>query len=311
MFSEAMLEHVGQPVVGPIDPSTLLAPITSCATHRLDFNKDPVELFRNFTIPFSFTINRNDTLHGLACWFDVNFLCHNSTSRITLSTSPTAPVTHWYQCRLVFQTPLNVRRGNVLMGSCLFVANDNSSFDIIVKAQLKGIGSEFVHKFFLHNVLFRCYWASTTPLTTTSTAPPMYDMNGFSTLSPVSTSYIPTPTYSTNPQWTPTPVPQTWFGPSESLSPRRKMARLSTPSTNNNNNNNNHNNNNNNTETTMQVSYNTNHMQPSYDSLRSSIPPSTSMTSQNNIGYGYTTNGTGYTQQPRYYYGYGNTNGTS
>jgi len=304
MFNEAMLEHIGQPVVGPVDPSTLLAPITACATHRLDFNKDPVELLRNFTIPFSFTINRNDTLHGLACWFDVSFICPHSTTRVTLSTSPTAPITHWYQCRLVFQTPLNVRRGNVLMGSCLFVANDNSSFDITVKAQLKGVGSEFVNKFFLHNVLFRCYWASTSPTTTTTSIPSMYDMNGYSTMSTASTSYLPPTTYSGTPQWTPTPGPQTWLGPSESLSPRRKMARLSTPSTNNNNHTNH-----NNSETSMQVSYNTDYS--SFDPARSSFvsTPSPMTYPQNNLGYGYTPNGTnGYTNTPpRYYYGYGTT----
>jgi len=237
MFGEAMTEHIGQPVVGPVDPSTLLSPITACATHRVDFGKDSVDSLRDFTIPFSFTINRNDTLHGLACWFDVSFMCPNSTTRVTLSTSPTSPITHWYQCRLVFQNPLLVRRGQVLAGSCLFIANENSSYDITVKAQLKGTGSELTNKFFLHNVLFRCYWASTLPSTTSTSSPSLYDI-GSSTPSSSTTSYLPTsgafPSSSPTTwisgggthQWTQSP--SGWMGPSTApLSPRRKIPRLS------------------------------------------------------------------------------------
>jgi len=233
MFFEAMEEHVGQPVVGPVDPSTLLAPINSCATHRIDFNKDSVDSLKKFTVPFSFVINRNDTLHGLACWFDVGFMFPTSTTRVTLSTAPTAPITHWYQCRLLFQNPMLVRRGQVFAGTCLFVVNDHSSYNITVKAQLKGVGSEITNQFFLHNVLFRCYWASTTPAPTTNTPTSVYDMtsNDLSGLITAPSPYLSSPSFTQTPAWEggsqyTQPSQTGWLGPTAPLSPRRKMPRL-------------------------------------------------------------------------------------
>jgi len=307
MFTEAMFEHVGQPVIGPVDPSTLLAPITSCATHRFDFNKDSVELLKNFTIPFSFTINRNDVLHGLACWFDVGFMTQNSTTRITLSTSPTSPATHWYQCRLVFQNPFTVKRGQIFTGSCLFIANDNSSYDITVKAQIKGIGSEITNKFLLHNVLFRCYWASTSPATASTSSPSIYDMSSTahsSTYLPTGTSYQPTtPSWVSGighqqPVWTPSP--QTgWLGHGTApLSPRRKMARLSPPGGSL-------------LGGMQQLSYGQTDfsMDTRTRPTHTLIPPSRTY-AQGSLGYGYDTS---YTTNPYYGYGYNGSygNGTT
>jgi len=146
----------------------------------LEADLDLVALHQ-FSVPFSFTIQRNDQLHGLACWFDVSFICPQSVSPVILSTSPTAPITHWYQTRLLFQNPLTVLRGQLLTGKCDFVANDNSSYDITVTAQLER-GHPFLNIFHLHNVLFSCYWSSTTnPSTTTSsydqqTSQPSYNI---------------------------------------------------------------------------------------------------------------------------------------
>jgi len=297
MFSEAMEEHVGQPVVGPIDPSTLLAPITTCATHRIDFNKDSVESLKNFTVPFSFVINRNETLHGLACWFDVAFMFPGSTTRVTLSTSPTSPITHWYQCRLLFQNPMLVRRGQILSGTCLFVVNDHSSYNITVKAQIKGVGSEITNQFFLHNVLFRCYWAPTTVSTTPTTPTSMYDMTStdLSGLLTTPPPYLPSGSFTQTPVWgVGSPYPQSsqtgWLGPTAPLSPRRKMPRLSPQGT------------------IPHHSYRTN-PDLSYDT-RPSSRPGIAMTPSRTPHLTYdTTVGYGPSYNP--YYGYGYSNGYS
>jgi hypothetical protein len=214
------------------------------------------------------------------------------------------------------------------MGSCVFVANDNSSFDITVKAQIKGIGSEMTNKFFLHNVLFRCYWASTSPATSSTSASAFYDMSTLSSMSTSTSSYLPTgasfPTGGTSfgtsfptssgtsfpsspwmgggGQWTPiTPSPQTgWLGPvgpSAPLSPRRKMARLSSPSSSLGG------------GTGMQLSYGSGSSDFSpYVLQGTSRPTISSQTTassydQNSLGYGHNT--PGYSVDPRYYGGFG------
>lgn len=64
-------------------------------------------------------------LHGLACWFDVQF--RGSTQQVVLSTGPFAPGTHWYQCRLLLQMPLGVNAGQVVTGMLRLRAHDKQS----------------------------------------------------------------------------------------------------------------------------------------------------------------------------------------
>lgn len=48
-----------------------------------------------------------------------------SLGRMTvwLSTAPTEPLTHWYQVRCLFQSPLFAKAGDTLSGTCLLIAN--------------------------------------------------------------------------------------------------------------------------------------------------------------------------------------------
>uniref|UniRef100_A0A8C6Y429 type I protein arginine methyltransferase n=1 Tax=Naja naja TaxID=35670 RepID=A0A8C6Y429_NAJNA len=57
-------------------------------------------------------------------------------SKVTvwLSTAPTEPLTHWYQVRCLFQTPLFAKEGETLSGEVLFVANKRQSYDIQIVA---------------------------------------------------------------------------------------------------------------------------------------------------------------------------------
>lgn len=48
-------------------------------------------------------------------------LLHRMT--VWLSTAPTEPLTHWYQVRCLFQSPLFAKAGDTLSGTCLLIAN--------------------------------------------------------------------------------------------------------------------------------------------------------------------------------------------
>ena len=52
-------------------------------------------------------------------------VCLSFLDRMTvwLSTAPTEPLTHWYQVRCLFQSPLFAKAGDTLSGTCLLIAN--------------------------------------------------------------------------------------------------------------------------------------------------------------------------------------------
>lgn len=78
--------------------------------------------------------------HGIAMWFTLYF--DGSDEAITLSTAPSAPYTHWYQVRLLLETPVTVTEiGQVLSGTC----------------QLTSGGKQFLDAQFNGVMLFDCY----------------------------------------------------------------------------------------------------------------------------------------------------------
>eukprot|EP00457_Paulinella_chromatophora_P007620 gb/GEZN01007644.1/.p1 GENE.gb/GEZN01007644.1/~~gb/GEZN01007644.1/.p1 ORF type:complete len:476 (-),score=67.87 gb/GEZN01007644.1/:92-1498(-) len=178
MYATAVEEHLSQPVVGPVEPASLLSPETASSRIAIDFRTASPEDLHDVTLPFRCPITKAGDLHGMACWFDVLFLglpssVPSSSSDglaqtqlsppVVLSTAPSAAMTHWYQTRLLFHKPLPVKFGQVLSGRLRMVGNKHSSYSITLFATLSGINSssstfEIKHDYELQNVLFRCYW---------------------------------------------------------------------------------------------------------------------------------------------------------
>lgn len=63
--------------------------------HTVDFLTAHENDLHTIEIPLKFTVTQTDEIHGLAFWFDVAFF--GSQQAVWLSTSPTQPLTHWYQ----------------------------------------------------------------------------------------------------------------------------------------------------------------------------------------------------------------------
>ncbi len=51
-----------------------------------------------------------------------------STAKLTLTTAPGAPATHWQQMRCLFQQPLSVRDGDCLVGKVVLRATRQQSY---------------------------------------------------------------------------------------------------------------------------------------------------------------------------------------
>jgi histone-arginine methyltransferase CARM1 len=134
LLEDARKDHFGQPVVGFVDPASLLSPLT--ATAAIDFAGDAPDSLHLITLPFSFTASRTALCHGLAAWFDVAFC--GSTEEVKLCTGPSSPGTHWYQTRILLKDPVAVNAGQRLQGELVCRANARYSYDCTLRIQLAG-----------------------------------------------------------------------------------------------------------------------------------------------------------------------------
>ena len=132
LTNEAVAHHFSQVVVGTFDPSTL---ISEPITHSIDFSQISTQSLQDFVVPLSFEAHCTTLVHGLAGWFDLDFL--GSEKRFKLSTSPACVPTHWHQLRLLLKMPIAVNCGQVLEGTLCFKANSERSYDLDLTLNLK------------------------------------------------------------------------------------------------------------------------------------------------------------------------------
>ncbi|XP_042305502.1 histone-arginine methyltransferase CARM1 isoform X3 [Sceloporus undulatus] len=152
----AVDEYFRQPVVDTFDIRILMAKSVKYTVNFLDAKE--ADLHR-IEIPFKFHMLHSGLVHGLAFWFDVAFI--GSIMTVWLSTAPTEPLTHWYQVRCLFQSPLFAKAGDTLSGTCLLIANKRQSYDISIVAQVDQTGSKSSNLLDLKNPFFR--YTGTTP----------------------------------------------------------------------------------------------------------------------------------------------------
>jgi len=130
----AQTEYFSQPIVGYFPSSSIISPHRTC--HTIDFSLVNPEELHKFDIPFKFKIDQTVIMHGLGGWFDINFL--GNTEHVKLSTAPDCPGTHWYQCRLLFKDPVAVNKGQTIIGSLQFTANEKFSYFVEMHAAIEG-----------------------------------------------------------------------------------------------------------------------------------------------------------------------------
>merc|ERR1719235_744626 len=113
LHQEALDEVFSQPCVEQINPECLLG---TPVYKRFNYlTMDPKD-FLEITFEFEYSFPQTVEIHGFASWFDNMF--EGSSFHVSLSTSPYAPLTHWYQVRCLLKESVLLPAGEVLKGWC-------------------------------------------------------------------------------------------------------------------------------------------------------------------------------------------------
>ncbi|XP_052436643.1 protein arginine N-methyltransferase 8-B isoform X4 [Carassius gibelio] len=114
-----------EPLVDIVDPKQVVT--NSCLIKEVDiYTVKPEDL--KFTSAFCLQIQRNDYVHALVMYFNIEFTkCHKKTG---FSTAPDAPSTHWKQTVFYLDDYLTVRRGEEILGSITVKPNENNECDL-------------------------------------------------------------------------------------------------------------------------------------------------------------------------------------
>lgn len=84
-----------------------------------------------FSAPFRLRVCRDDFIHALIAWFDIEFTaCHKP---IKFSTGPHAKYTHWKQTVFYLREVLTVREGESIQGTLSSKPTEKNKRDLDVK----------------------------------------------------------------------------------------------------------------------------------------------------------------------------------
>uniref|UniRef100_A0A672ZU19 type I protein arginine methyltransferase n=1 Tax=Sphaeramia orbicularis TaxID=375764 RepID=A0A672ZU19_9TELE len=126
-----------EPLVDVVDSKQVVT--NACLIKEVDIYTVKTEDL-SFTSAFCLQIQRNDYIHALVTYFNIEFTkCHKKTG---FSTAPDAPYTHWKQTVFYLEDYLTVRRGEEIVGSIAMKPNEKNirdldfTFELDFKGQL-------------------------------------------------------------------------------------------------------------------------------------------------------------------------------
>ncbi|KAI5811609.1 arginine n-methyltransferase-like protein [Peziza echinospora] len=112
-FDFSPLKHtaLSEPLVDTVDFKAVVTDPTAVFPIDL-YTVTAAELA--FSVPFELTVRRDDFVHALIAWFDIDFSCCHKP--IKFSTGPHAKYTHWKQTVFYLREMLTVKEGERITG---------------------------------------------------------------------------------------------------------------------------------------------------------------------------------------------------
>lgn len=129
-FDFAPLKHTAltEPLVDTVEMKAVVTDPTAVLTIDL-YTVKPADLA--FTTTFTLDVRRNDFIHALIAWFDIDFTaCHKP---IRFSTGPHTKYTHWKQTVFYLRDVLTVEEGEQIKGVLENKPNEKNKRDLDVK----------------------------------------------------------------------------------------------------------------------------------------------------------------------------------
>ena len=119
---------LSEPLVDTVEMKALVT--DPCPVFTIDLNTiTSAEL--SFTVPYSLKVQRNDFIHALIAWFDIDFTaCHKP---IRFSTGPHTKYTHWKQTVFYLREVLTVDEGESVTGYLTNQPNQKNKRDLDIK----------------------------------------------------------------------------------------------------------------------------------------------------------------------------------
>jgi len=117
-----------EPLVDTVELKAVVTDPTPVLTLDL-YTVTPADLA--FTTPFTLDVRRNDFVHALIAWFDIDFTaCHKP---IRFSTGPHNKYTHWKQTVFYLKDVLTVETGEQIKGVLENKPNEKNKRDLDIK----------------------------------------------------------------------------------------------------------------------------------------------------------------------------------
>ncbi|XP_022208857.2 protein arginine N-methyltransferase 1-like [Drosophila obscura] len=118
-----------------VDPKQVVS--TDCLIKEVDlYTAQKADLI--FSAKFNLSINRNDYVHALITYFNVEFT--KCRQRVGFSTSPFSPCTHWAQTVLYLDHEIIAKKGDTLTGTLQMKPNARikRDIDLAIEINFKG-----------------------------------------------------------------------------------------------------------------------------------------------------------------------------
>jgi len=121
-----------EPLVDTVEMKAVVTDPTAVKTLDL-YTVTPADLA--FEAPFTLDVRRNDFVHALIAWFDIDFTaCHKP---IRFSTGPHTKYTHWKQTVFYLREVLTVEQGEQIVGVLTNKPNDKNKRDLDITISYK------------------------------------------------------------------------------------------------------------------------------------------------------------------------------